>query len=173
MPKGIAKNGINKGQFIKGTKLSLEMRKKISDGHKGSRAYQWRGGKERFRCECGKIISFYSKKCTRCNGLNNSGIKNPAWKGGVKPENLKIRHSLEMELWKKACLVRDNFTCQKTRRKGGRLVVHHINNFSNFVDLRTSLSNGITLSKESHTKFHKKYGYRNNTREQLEEFLVN
>jgi len=35
------------------------------------------------------------------------------------------------------------------------------------------LRNGITLSKKAHNEFHKKYGKRNNTPEQLNEFLKN
>ena len=93
------------------------------------------------------------------------------WKGGITPENRKIRTSLEIKLWRKACLERDNFTCQKTGQIGGKLVVHHINNFADFPELRTSIENGITLSKEVHIEFHKKYGKRNNTFEQLSEFL--
>lgn len=60
------------------------------------------------------------------------GEKNHNWKGGITPESEKIRKSLEMKLWKKSCLERDNFTCQKTGERGGRLVVHHINNFADF-----------------------------------------
>jgi hypothetical protein len=68
---------------------------------------------------------------------------------------------------------RDNFTDQKTGIKGGDLEIHHINNFAEFPELRTSIENGITFSKKSHQEFHKKYGYKNNTIEQLEEFLEN
>jgi hypothetical protein len=95
------------------------------------------------------------------------------WKGGITPENHKIRSSLEMKLFRKACMERDNFTCQKTGERGGRLVVHHINNFADFPELRTSIENGITLSKESHKEFHRIYGVKNNTKEQLLEFLIN
>lgn len=95
------------------------------------------------------------------------------WKGGVTPINHKVRNSLELKLWKKMCLERDNFTDKKTNIRGGDLEIHHINNFTNFPELRTSIENGITLSKKTHKEFHKKYGYKNNTREQLEEFLKN
>ena len=101
-----------------------------------------------------------------------AGVNHPNWQGGITPENHKIRASLEMKLFKKAVFERDNFTCQKTGQVGGKLVVHHINNFADFPELRTSISNGITLSKESHLEFHKIYGKRNNTREQLLEFLT-
>ena len=62
---------------------------------------------------------------------------------------------------------------KKTGISGGELVVHHINNFADFPELRTAIDNGITLSKKAHQDFHKIYGVRNNTKEQLEEFLNN
>lgn len=140
--------GIVKG-FWKGKKFSDDYKKKLSDSHIGNAGF-WTG-KHR---------------------LNMMGEKHFAWKGGVASENMKIRNSLEIKLWRKAIFERDNFTCQKTGIKGGELIVHHINNFAEFPELRTAINNGITLSKESHKEFHDKYGRRNNTREQLEEFLT-
>lgn len=90
---------------------------------------------------------------------------------GITPENKLIRNSIEYKLWRKSCFERDNFTCQKTGISGGNLVVHHINNFSDKIELRFAIDNGITLSKKSHNEFHKKYGNKNNTKEQLVEFF--
>lgn len=103
----------------------------------------------------------------------NLGSKSHFWKGGISTENEMARVTVEMKLWKKAVLVRDNFTCQKTGISGCELHVHHINNFSSFLELRTSIENGITLSKKSHLEFHHIYGNKNNTREQIEEYLKN
>ena len=94
------------------------------------------------------------------------------WKGGIATENDKARHNYEMGLWKRACFERDNFTCQKYGIKGGILNAHHINNFSEFPELRTAIDNGITLSDKTHKEFHKIYGKKNNTKEQLIEFLT-
>ena len=99
-----------------------------------------------------------------------AGKNNTNWKGGITTENDKIRHSLEYKLWRKACFERDNFTCQVSGKSGGELVVHHINNFAEFPELRTTISNGITMSKELHKLFHNIYGRKNNTKEQLIEF---
>lgn len=102
---------------------------------------------------------------------DSQGSKSPAWRGGVNPINNSIRKSLETRLWRKFCLERDNFTCQKYGTRGGVLRVHHINNFADFPELRFVVNNGITLSDKAHLEFHKKYGVKNNTREQLNEFL--
>jgi len=95
------------------------------------------------------------------------------YKGGITPINKRIRNSLEYELWRKSIWIKDNFTCAKYGTYGGDLVAHHINNFAEFPELQLSIDNGITLSLKAHIEFHNKYGYENNTLEQLEEFLKN
>ena len=92
-------------------------------------------------------------------------------KGGITPINAKIRTSLKFRLWREAIFSKDNWTCQKFYIRGGTLHPHHIQNFADFPELRFDVNNGVTLSKEAHIVFHKIYGKRNNTREQLEEFL--
>ncbi len=78
---------------------------------------------------------------------------------------------IEYILWRKACMERDNFTCKKYWIHWWKLEVHHVNNYKDFPELRTSISNWITLSKQAHKEFHKKYWKRNNTKKQIEEFL--
>jgi len=90
------------------------------------------------------------------------------------------KHGKQWDEWRKAVFERDNFTCQKYKVKGelcstgkkfGDLHAHHILNFAKYTDLRFNVSNGVTLSKQAHIEFHRKYGTRGNTREQLVEFL--
>lgn len=100
-----------------------------------------------------------------------SGENHWCWKGGITPENFRIRSSLEFELWRKSVFLRDNFTCQKCGQIGGKLHTHHINNFAEFPDLRLAIDNGITLCREHHKEFHRKYGIKHNTKEQLDEFI--
>lgn len=100
-----------------------------------------------------------------------SGKKCPAWRGGVTPEHIRMRTSIKYGLWRKAVFARDNWICQKTGLGSNDLVAHHILNFSNNKKLRFVVENGITLSRKAHDEFHSKYGKRNNTRVQLEEFL--
>lgn len=100
------------------------------------------------------------------------GKDNPNWKGGLTPEQTRIRNGIEIRLWREAVFARDNWTCQKCRdNEGGNLNAHHICNFADYPGLRTAISNGLTICIDCHRKFHKIYGKINNTQEQLEEFL--
>lgn len=162
--------GFQKGNIpmSKGKQYTEEQKEKRRGKTTGDKNGMWKGGLP--KCICGKIISYVSKLCVKC--ATRKGDKNNKWKGGITPINHKIRTSLEMKLWRKACMERDDFTDAKTGQRGGILAVHHINNFADFPELRTSIENGITLSRESHKLFHHIYGNKNNSREQLLEFLT-
>ena len=103
--------------------------------------------------------------------LNQRGENCHLWKGGITPANHKIRTSLEYKLWRGAVFERDCFTCQKCNQLGGILRAHHINNFAGNKNLRLAIDNGITLCNECHEEFHRRYGIKNNTLEQLQEFI--
>ena len=100
-----------------------------------------------------------------------SGELNHRWRGGITPENHKIRTSIEFRLWREAVFSRDNWTCQKIKIKGGKIHAHHIQNFAQFPELRFAIDNGITLSEKAHIEFHQLYGKKNNTKKQFEEFI--
>ncbi len=142
----------------KGYKHSKQTREKISLANKGRKHTE----------EAKKIMSHLriGKKSPKTTGVNNWN-----WKGGITTENHKIRNSVQYKLWQNAVFARDGYVCQKTKVKGGRLVAHHIFNFSSHTQLRLAIDNGITLSVESHKEFHHKYGVKNNTREQIDEFI--
>lgn len=107
-----------------------------------------------------------------------SGEKSSTWKGGTSSESELVRSSKEYRRWREAVFARDNYTCQKCGdNKGGNLNAHHIVNFSENKKLRFELSNGITLCNKCHSpnikgSFHNIYGTKNNTKEQLDEFLA-
>jgi len=138
-------------------------RLKMKLNHRGTLGKQ-------YSMESRKKMSIWQKNKPK---LNNRGKCHWNWMGGITPEYRKIRSTLETTQWKRICLERDNFVCQKCGQSGGVLNVHHINNFSEFSELRTITTNGITFCEKCHKEFHKKYGYKNNTREQLENFLNN
>jgi hypothetical protein len=179
MPTGFPKNGVNKGWFKKGEKNFIptdeqkENSRKRMIGNKLAlgRKFSKESIEKISKAKTGKKRKPFSVELRRKMRENNLGSKSRFWKGGITPENDKARRSLEYKLWRKACFERDNFTCQKTGQIGGDLQVHHINNFSEFKELRTSINNGITLSKNAHKEFHNIYGIKNNTDEQIKKFL--
>jgi len=169
------------GHFLK---HSEETKQKISEVKKENPTRYWLGKKtskehkeKLSKAHFGKNIgnqNGFKKGQTPWNKNRKKFIpseKHWNWKGGITPENHKIRTSLEMKLWRKTNMERDCFSCLKCKQIGGSLQVHHINNFADFLELRTSIENGVTFCKNCHKEFHKKYGKKNNTREQLQDFL--
>ena len=156
---------------LKGRHISEEHRQNISKAKEGHNVSEETRRKIR---ETLKLNGYKHSKEVRRRMSEKAKLRkgkdSPNWKGGITPECLNIRHSIEYKLWHKACLERDRFVCGVCGQKGGKLEVHHINNFAEFSELRFALNNGITLCKKCHRKFHKKYGVKNNTQEQLAEF---
>ena len=99
------------------------------------------------------------------------GSESNFWRGGISDENNRLRHSKEWAFWRLKIFERDNYTCQNCKIPAGRITPHHICNFADYPNLRFSIDNGITLCEKCHKKFHIKYGQRENTRSQLDEFL--
>ena len=92
------------------------------------------------------------KKCPHCTGSNNN-----RWKGGITPENLKVRWSVKMKNFRNEIFKRDNYTCKscgRTRKSGDRVIlnIHHIKSFAIHKELRFDKDNVITLCLECHTK---------------------
>lgn len=86
------------------------------------------------------------------------GEKNYNWKGGISPLSEKIRKSFVLQDWRVRVFQRDNYVCKMPDcdRSEHYLQAHHIKPFAIFSDLRTVLSNGITLCKNCHRKTYKK-----------------
>ncbi len=146
--------------WMKGKHHTEEIRKKISNANKGK--VTWNKGRK----------NCFSERTLKKLSETQKGSKSHFWKGGITPENLRIRHSIEFRLWREAVFARDNWTCQKCgNNKGGNLNSHHILNFAEYLELRFAIDNGITLCEIDHNKFHRIYGSRNNTKEQLDKFI--
>lgn len=126
------------------------------------------------RCDNGKR-KFCSRKCYHTSTLGRSphnkgvpmpeeqkikvsisragkmtGNSNHSWRGGITPENKKIRNSIEYRLWRGAVFARDNFTCVKCFIRGGKLHADHISPFSISPSLRFAIDNGQTLCVGCH-----------------------
>ncbi len=80
------------------------------------------------------------------------GASNPNWKGGITPENKKIRASAEYKAWRTAVFERDGYTCVACGQRGGTLHADHIQPFCAHPELRLEVSNGRTLCFACHAK---------------------
>ena len=126
-------------------------------------------------CEFKKYNHHYCSKECRYKGMSvfYSGENHPSYNHN-KPleERLKDRKYIEYYERRKNVYEKDNYTCQCCGdNKGHNLVAHHILNYSEHEEIRTNINNGITLCKTCHKLFHDIYGYRNNNKNQLDEFM--
>lgn len=133
------------------------------------------------QCSCGNKISVKANHLKightfTCGNraIHYSGKNNPSWKGGVTPENNRIRSSINYKEYRESVLNKDNHSCIICGAKNN-LEVHHIFPFAIFPDDRFRVDCGCTICKNHHTgsydSFHKVYGTHNNTPEQLEEYV--
>jgi hypothetical protein len=115
----------------------------------------------------GRIFSIETRKKM---SEARKGDKSSLWKGGVSKVNKRIRAGIEFANWRKKVFERDDYTCRKCNKRSGYLIPHHIENFHNNIEKRFDINNGITLHKRCHTEFHKIYGFKNNNKEQIENY---
>lgn len=173
MPKGI----YNRTKSQPRPKCSFETKKKISLSEKGKfvskeTREKMRGKKFPNRhhdkqFKKGQIAYNKGKPLLKIRGKLHWN-----WQGGISTETETIRHSLESKLWQDSVKNIDCNCCQKCgETRISKLTAHHIQNFSSHPELRFAIDNGITFCRPCHKKFHMKYGFRNNSREQIIEFL--
>jgi len=131
----------------------------------------------KYLCKCGNLSHitlnnfFKGKDCRTCgNNKISEMMKSPHI---TDEEREELRKTREYKEWRISVYRRDNFTCQCCGSVGKELNAHHIQNFADHREVRTEISNGITLCLSCHIDFHKTYGKRRTTREQLNEFLRN
>ena len=106
------------------------------------------------------------------------GIDIRDFDGFATSEQHMARNNTYYKEWKDKVFKRDNYTCQCCGKRGGNLNAHHIYNFSKHPDLRYDVDNGITLCEKCHllgyeNSFHSIYGEKDNTPEQIYEFIEN
>lgn len=160
----------NNACYFAGKIRSEATKKKISEAHKGKKLSEKH--KENLRKN---HIGFSGKHHSMENRQKASetrrGSNGSNWKGGVASQNKTTRKRIEFRLWREAVFARDNWTCQKCKKRGGMLHPHHIKNFAKYPKLRFAIDNGITFCRDCHQKFHNKYGQTKNNAEQLKRFL--
>jgi len=167
MPKGIPKNGINKGCFKKG--LIPWNKGKINERWLGKNNPNWVGGQVKKHCIlCGK--EYYrdknavarSKFCSRsCRAKYNfTGEKHWFWKGGISSDRDKLKFSECYKKWRLKVFQRDKFTCKKCKHRSKKskahgdktsdIHAHHIDSLSNNIKKCLKVGNGITLCTKCH-----------------------
>ena len=118
--------------------------------------------------------NYCSRKCANIGfGIKYSRENSPCYNSNITDEEReRQRHTPKNNNWRNAIYERDNYTCQCCGdNKGGNLRAHHILNYSEYLELRYEMENGIVFCESCHVRFHNIYGYKNNNKEQLNEYL--
>ncbi len=108
-------------------------------------------------------------------GLKFRGENHWAWikdRSKLKKRRYNCSERNFLESLRKDIFERDDYTCQITDKKGEKLEVHHIENWSSNIEKRCDKENMITLNKKIHKLFHKFYGNTNNNINQLYDFVT-
>jgi 5-methylcytosine-specific restriction endonuclease McrA len=137
--------------------------------------------KLKYRCECGNdshiaFAKFQSgQRCDKCRAKKISeklrGPNASNWdQTRTMEERIKDRRYPEYYEWRRNVFERDDFTCQICGIRGSKLNAHHIQSFAKFPDLRTDVSNGVTLCSSCHSTYHRKIEHNTATTEGWEYF---
>lgn len=107
--------------------------------------------------------------CQRCTIKH--GKESPKYNPNLTDEEREEnRDTLDHINWRTQVYKRDNYTCRYCGNQGHRLNAHHLAGYNWCKEKRLEVSNGVTLCKKCHIKFHSEYGGKNNTIEQFETF---
>jgi hypothetical protein len=111
--------------------------------------------------------------CIYCFKENNKGENHPSWNPNLSNVDRIInRDYMEYEIWRQKVFERDNYICQCCGISKG-LNAHHKDGYHWCEERRVDVLNGVTLCEECHKDFHNKYGLRNNTEQQFNEWIIN
>lgn len=112
---------------------------------------------------------------TYCNNCSStmliSGDKHYKWNSELTDAERKERRKCEEYIqFVQSVLERDDYTCQICGKHNNHMDVHHLDGYSWCIEKRYDVKNGITLCKDCHKAFHSFYSWKNNTKEQFEEW---
>lgn len=185
---GIAREGsghLRKGKSATwnvGLVRSAETKQRISDAKKASARPPPNKdkGRVRFNCEiCGAEVfdkpyrrkRTCSKQCGYALSSVNRGESHWNFKGVGAVFRQKKRIWAEFKEWRVSVLAIGNYTCLKCKQPGGKLTVHHVKNYAQHPELALDKDNGVVFCWPCHKDFHKAYGFRNNNKEQVLDYV--
>lgn len=149
------------------------------------------------KCDCGnetivgsyKLVSGHTKSCGclhKESAANRAVIRNkkmigenhPRWRFDLTDQermgmmDARKTNTPRFSKWRTKVFERDKYTCQQCGdNRGHNLRAHHIYSWDLHKKMRYLSDNGICLCEKCHSDFHKKYGYGNNNKKQLNEWL--
>ena len=137
-----------------GKKHSLKTKLRMSEAQKGR-----------------KVSEETRQKISLNNKGKQCGENSPCWNPNISnEERINKRHIPQNIIWIQQVFKRDNYNCQCCNKNGGTLNAHHLEGYHWCKELRFEVSNGVTLCKDCHDTFHKKFRNGNNTKEQFYQF---
>lgn len=145
----MAKKGIPLTEEHKASLSKAAKGRKHSTEHKAKIALTIANRKNYVSPLRGRKLSEKHKAKLRENHWDNSGDKNPAWKGGISKLNARERRQYSRKI---APLVfqRDNYTCQICYQYGVNIHADHIKSWSEYPELRFEIDNLRTLCIPCH-----------------------
>jgi 5-methylcytosine-specific restriction endonuclease McrA len=132
---------------------------KSSGIRKKERNANYGGGVEKSCVHCKKLFyvqpslakqKFCSKDCADVGGFRYSGENHPNYRKDARKRNRSGAHAK----WVDLVIARDKATCQECGATEIELHAHHIKSYKDHPELRTDLSNGITLCYKCHWDVH-------------------
>lgn len=140
-----------------GRKHSADVRKRFSAARKGNKNNLGKKASPETRLKMslarkGRESPMKGKHHTKesIEKMVHKGEEHWNWKGGITPEHLRLRGTIEYKLWRKAVFERDKFTCRFCGKIGGDLHADHIKPWAMFPELRFAIDNGRTLCVPCH-----------------------
>lgn len=153
------------GKSLKGRRLPIETKIKLSCALKGRKKPIFTEAHKR------KLSESLKGRPQPWNSGNNSHF----WKGGISELSKHIKVSLLYRNWRESVFKRDDWSCQKCHKRGGRVLhPHHKKSFTSILEknkIKTlasafqceelwNVNNGITLCEDCH-KSTETYGWNN------------
>lgn len=120
---------------------------------------------------CGCVIAEKLKEYRKKNPGVQSGENHPNWKGGISGDRDRFMSTNAYKEWRTEVFRRDEYKCVCCDVNSNTLEAHHILPYASNEDMRTDVSNGVTMCRKHHSEFHSTYGRASIGKEELEEFL--